>query len=129
MFLVLSWTQLIAICTAKKQHLFYQVFETENKTNKWLFCSLFLTMGRLWCTCVFNPLKTASSSTQSACIATIKWPKSLFLQCWLTFRDCLWQRFSTARLRPGTGPWLQVYRAARGSPGICHFSFLRIFQE
>jgi len=36
------------------------------------------------------------------------------------------QCFSTAGPRPGTGPWhqLRVYRAARGSPGICHFSFL-----
>jgi len=34
--------------------------------------------------------------------------------------QCFW----TARLRPGTGPWHQLYRAARGSPGICHFIFL-----
>ena len=39
------------------------------------------------------------------------------------------QCFSTAGLRPGTGPWHQLYRAARGSPGICHFSFLCIFHE
>ena len=37
------------------------------------------------------------------------------------------QCFSTAGPRPGTGPWHQLYRAARGSPGICHFSFLSIF--
>jgi len=34
------------------------------------------------------------------------------------------QCFSTAGPRPGTGPWHQLYRAARGSPRICHFSFL-----
>jgi len=34
------------------------------------------------------------------------------------------QYFSTAGPRPGTGLWHQLYRAARGSPGICHFSFL-----
>jgi len=34
------------------------------------------------------------------------------------------QCFSTAGPRPGTGPWHQLYRAARGSPGICNFSFL-----
>jgi len=34
------------------------------------------------------------------------------------------QCFSTAGPRPGTGPWHQLYRAARGSSGICHFSFL-----
>jgi len=39
------------------------------------------------------------------------------------------QRFSTARPRPGTGPWYQLYRAARGSPRICHFSFLSNFHE
>ena len=37
------------------------------------------------------------------------------------------QYFSIAGSRPGTGPWHQLYRAARGSPGICHFSFLSIF--
>ena len=39
------------------------------------------------------------------------------------------QCFSTAGPRPGTGPWNQLYRAARGSPGICHFGFLSIFHE
>jgi len=34
------------------------------------------------------------------------------------------QCFSTAGPRPGTGPWHQLYRAATGFPGICHFSFL-----
>jgi len=39
----------------------------------------------------------------------------------------LYQCFSTAGPRPGTGPWHQLFRAARGSPGSCHFSFLSIF--
>ena len=39
------------------------------------------------------------------------------------------QCFSTAGPRPGTGPWHQLYRAARGSPGICHLSFLGNFHE
>ena len=39
-----------------------------------------------------------------------------------TSRD-LQQCFSTA------GPWHQLYRATRGSPGICHFSFLSNFHE
>ena len=38
------------------------------------------------------------------------------------------QCFSTAGPWPGTGPWHQLYRAARGSPGICHFTFLSIFR-
>ena len=37
--------------------------------------------------------------------------------------------FLNAGPRPGTGPWHQLYRAARGSPGICHFSFLSNFHE
>ena len=43
--------------------------------------------------------------------------------------DILMQRFSTAGPRPGTGPWHQLYRAARGSPGICNFNFLSNFHE
>jgi len=39
------------------------------------------------------------------------------------------QCFSTAGPRPSTGPWHQLQRAARGSPGICHFSFLSNFHE
>ena len=37
------------------------------------------------------------------------------------FTNCvfiLWQRFSTAGPRPSTGPWQQLHRAARDSPGI-----------
>jgi len=43
--------------------------------------------------------------------------------------SCLGQCFSTAGPQPGTGPWHQLYGAAKGSPGICHFSFLSIFRE
>ena len=43
--------------------------------------------------------------------------------------SALTQCFSTAGPRTGTGPWHQLYRAARSSPGICHFSFLSIFHE
>ena len=39
------------------------------------------------------------------------------------------QCFSTVGPRPGTEPWHQLYRAARGSPGICCFSFLCSFHE
>ena len=44
-------------------------------------------------------------------------------------KHSLYQCFSTAGPRPGTGPWHQLYRAARGSAGIFHFSFLSIFRE
>jgi len=39
------------------------------------------------------------------------------------------QCFSIAGPRPGTRLWHQLYRAARGSPGICQFSFLSNFHE
>ena len=44
---------------------------------------------------------------------------------YLRYRLC----FSTAGPRLGTGPWHQLYWAARDSPGICHFSFLNDFHE
>jgi hypothetical protein len=45
------------------------------------------------------------------------------------YRHGLGQCFLNARPPSGTGPWHQLYRAARGSPGICRFSFLSIFHE
>jgi hypothetical protein len=56
------------------------------------------------------------------------WNKCLFILFQKTVcivKQCL----STAGPRPGTGPWQQLDRAARGSPGICHFSFLSNFHE
>jgi len=47
----------------------------------------------------------------------------------ITQQYILEQYFSTAGPRPGTGPCHQFYRAARGSPGILHFSFLSRFHE
>ena len=49
----------------------------------------------------------------------------LLNNCSNTLRLC----FSTAGPRPGTGPWHQLHRAAKGSPGICRFSFLSNFHE
>jgi len=40
---------------------------------------------------------------------------------WSLVYSFLYSSFSTA------GPWHQLYRAARGSPGICHFSFSKQF--
>ena len=54
-------------------------------------------------------------------------PISVIFPCSLAV--FLKQCFSTAGPRPGTGPWHQLYRAARDSPGICHFSFLSSFHE
>jgi len=39
------------------------------------------------------------------------------------------QCFSTAGPLPGAGHWHHLYRAARGFPGICYFSFLNNFHE
>jgi len=41
----------------------------------------------------------------------------------------LYQCFSTAGPRAGTGLWHQLYRAARVYPEVCHFSFLSNFRE
>jgi hypothetical protein len=37
--------------------------------------------------------------------------------------------FLNSRAAARYRPWHQLYRAARGSPGSCHFSFLSIFHE
>ena len=57
---------------------------------------------------------------------TLRYKISLDLS---TVSRVLNQCFSTAGPRPATGPWHQLYRAARGSPAICHFSFLSSFHE
>jgi len=49
------------------------------------------------------------------------------LQSTVTILCDIKQCFSTAGPQPGTGPWHQLYRAARGSPEIYHFSFLNNF--
>jgi hypothetical protein len=54
---------------------------------------------------------------------------NLPVRCVFFMVKILNQCFSTAGPRPGTGSWHQLFRAARGSPGICHFSFLSIFRE
>jgi hypothetical protein len=48
---------------------------------------------------------------------------------WFVELKGLDQCFSTAGPRPVTRPWHYLYRAARGSPGSYHFSFLSIFHE
>jgi len=64
--------------------------------------------------------------TRLECCATAVYPHQ-FLQrvskhyaapCPPVLTAAIRQCFSTA------GPWHQLYRAARGSPGICHFSFI-----
>jgi len=39
------------------------------------------------------------------------------------------QTYALDQCFPTAGPWHQLYRAARDSPGICHFNFLSIFHE
>jgi len=56
------------------------------------------------------------------CVGSVKicsWPGTGTLE----------QCFSTGGPRPGTGLWHKLCRAARGSPGICHFSFQNNFHE
>ena len=103
------------------------------KTGSWpykLVCLPPPPLGWLWantriftkfCTHVLPPEANLSSahsnlvaekSSEFSCA-----PKSS------THVQCLGQCFSTAGPRPGTGPWHQLYRTARGSPGICHLIF------
>ena len=44
-----------------------------------------------------------------------------------TLINPLTQCFSIAGPWPVTGLWRQLYPAARGSPGICHFNFSNHF--
>jgi len=60
---------------------------------------------------------------------TTKRRDEISLDCRKTNHSRLDQCFSTAGPRPGAGPWHQLYRAARGSPGVCHFNFLSNFHE
>ena len=85
-------------------------------------------------------LAHAQRSTQfsTPCLA-IKFLKFLFLNslrcCTFSYNvggceeNTLKQCLSTAGPGPGTGHWHQLYRAARASPLICHFSFISNFHE
>jgi len=79
----------------------------------------------------FVPVSASSADpmerTQRFVIYPIFSPVAQCLECWAS--GALEQFFSTAGPRPGTGPWHQLYRAARGSPRICHFSFLSSLHE
>ena len=51
-------------------------------------------------------------------VANVKWQPAtdnnyIIFRVWITL-DIVGQCFSTAGPRPGTGPWHQLYRAARG---------------
>ena len=82
----------------------------------------------------------------NSCYWCITWQPLWFISssrnCWSVVKVLLWlllptfvctqyldQCFSTAGPWPSTGPWHQLYQAARRSPGICHFIFLSIFHE
>jgi len=50
------------------------------------------------------------------------------------FQYDIYQCFTSAGPRPGTGPWHQLYRAARYSPGIenkfkCNFIFINMLHS
>jgi hypothetical protein len=78
---------------------------------------------------VFNVTVTVVTSMQKTSFRI----SAVSMSCLTHFYGCVWhalnQCFSTAGPRPSTGPSHQLNRAVRGSPGICHFSFLSIFYE
>ena len=75
---------------------------------------------------VIGVLRFQSRHTASTFRWPVKIPNKLLQIIHIHVLD---QCFSTAGPQPVTGTWHQLYRAARGSPGICHFSFLGIFNE
>ena len=88
--------------TAEKQNLLtlHEQFKVENN------CNAYCATSRL--------TVSAEQNEQGIATTTGHW-------------EALEQCFSTVGPRPGTGPCHQLYRAARGSAGICHFSFLSNF--
>jgi len=87
-----------------------------------LECNVFLSRGAI-CTARNN---TYISNTGCFFLLDQYAPTKLFSR--LSANDVA-QCFSTSGPRPGTGPWHLLYRVARSSPGICHFSFLNNFHE
>ena len=69
---------------------------------------------------VGNYLSGVTYQKNEDLICTWIWSTNVHIQ---TLSQC----FSTAG--PWPGPWHQLYRATKGSPGSCHFSFLSIFHE
>jgi len=53
----------------------------------------------------------------------------LMFSAFLVLGHRQYQCLSNVGPRAGTGPWHQLYRAARGCPGVCNFSFLSNFHE
>ena len=58
----------------------------------------------------------------------VSYVAQLSSSCFL-YKCSLNQCFSSFGPRTCAGPWHQLYRAAKRSPGICHFSFLSNFHE
>jgi len=116
----------------------------------YMACIVTLYVHGLYCY-VIRTWPVLLRCTYMACIVTLyvhglycyvirTWPVLLrytYMACIVSTREngiysncrAVEQCFSTAGPRLGTGPWHQLYRAARGSPGSCNFSFLSIFHE
>ena len=88
-----------------------------------VFYCVTLYKPSIWDTIQNKGMGKNKTKTAKVSIYVRKWKK----QGLSSGESRLEQCFSTAGPRPGTGPWHQLYRAARGSPGICHFSFLSKF--
>ena len=78
----------------------------------------------------FNVYRVSHVATDNhqVIVYWIVWSKHLCIYMTRISSRRLEQCFSTAGPRHGTGPWLQLYRAAKGS-GICHFSILSSFHQ
>jgi len=102
--------------------------------REWRHAVLFLKMMiRMWFQINARSGEVPVKSEKTCHMTRRNWDSRFFLGIILR-RVCYCgcssqQRFSTAGPRSGTGPWHQLYRAAKGYPGICHFSFLSNFHE
>ena len=102
-------------------------------------CDILLMSKRVytvhWVT-LWSPMKRPAacqfSDARELRITSIKFCeniRNLTTKIYKLMKIAQFQCFSTAGPRPDTGPWHQLYRAARSSPGICLFSFLSSFHE
>jgi len=90
-----------------------------------LFTNQYLLTLKVYISTELRSRSTTNQKERGLYFSTMKIIKIPGHKIKFCFTICILEQcFSTAGPRPGTGPWHQLYRAARGSPGICHFSFL-----
>ena len=111
-----------------------QIYNSSILGNSWNLHPSISEGLNTWCSQDHTVTKQ-SRHTPSAKVSSCSWSNQILeyvhtrLSMDTTVYSSLDQYFSTAGSQPATGLWHQLYRAVRGSPGRCHFSFLSIFHE